>query len=179
MKSLFFITIILFLFSCGKELPGGVAETSPEFYEFIDDFMADANTYNVNADVDRIIVTFGDIHSSQGIVGSCDTFTGIVTVDSSYWAVSNSYSRKALIYHELAKCLLGKSHIDDSFIGVPISLMNSKTIHPEHLEKYFDLYVIELFNNDSVPLTTEIAKSFTYYTDFSSNSWGSYIAFDL
>lgn len=103
-----------------------------------------------NIDISIMSINFSSLKS--GIAGTCYSYTAgsqrwkEIKIDINNWNRSNAYTRQALLYHELAHCVLGRGHENVTYIGKALSLMNktviSGTLYHRHEYNY------ELFTKD-------------------------------
>lgn len=104
-----------------------VQSIDPAIQPIVDEFLIDAQNHGALVDIKTIsAIEFGSVNNilMQNVIGVCMPLIFLgervnspllrsnrVVVTSEYPA--NSYKFKALIYHELGHCLLGRQHTND------------------------------------------------------------------
>ncbi len=112
------------------------------------------------ADFDRInteiVIQFGEL--PKGKAGSCKKLKRLVTINPDLWYLMDSIQRKALVFHELAHCVLGRDHVDSALPrGECVSLMvgnasDSTCYYDFYSNDWKEYYLDELFGvRDRVP----------------------------
>lgn len=102
-----------------KEVPTIKRDKALEFEPFVksfeDEYFKDASP---------ILMLLTDDVTPATAVGTCDGgYT--VRIRTSFWLISSTLTKKALIYHELGHCLLRRGHNDTTYTdGCPKSIMN-------------------------------------------------------
>ena len=81
-----------------------------------------------------------------------------ILLRESSWQNLSDLSREILVFHELGHCddALDRDHIDATYRGYDLSIMNSLLINPTDYVRYYDEYQEELFTFDSQPLRDAI-----------------------
>lgn len=114
----------------------------PDIAPVVEEFVRDAKRYGVEVDVSRLSsIDFGDITFAEDAVGLCLSLSVAVipipVKHSSKVVILDVYDRdsyqfKALVYHELAHCLLYKGHSDDHSLMAPT--MHSECFYQRNWE---------------------------------------------
>lgn len=118
---------------------------------YAESFIAEARRHFCPVELRDIIIQMARLKSDGDgflVIGVCEE-TGMfrrVTIDPTYWKISSEDDRLALMYHELAHCLLGRDHTEEKLAdGRPASLM-----HPylsDGWERDREAYLTELFDS--------------------------------
>ena len=105
------------------------------------------------ADFDEMVVDFdiqfGDL--PEGKAGSCKKLKRLVTINPDLWNLMDSIQRQALVFHELAHCVLGSDHNDNTLPrGECVSLMvgsaSDSTCYYDFYSSHWKTYYLdELF----------------------------------
>lgn len=127
--------MVLSLIGCGRKIKGSV---DGEFNVYIADFIKDFGT-----DPTWVSMEFKDNLTQYGqyVVGVCTWDNGPkIYISKSFWEYSSNYVRKALIYHEIGHCVLGKGHDDEQFTNgcyksIMSSWVDSDTCYEQHMEE--------------------------------------------
>ncbi len=117
----------------------------PLIKPYVDSFVAEARIRNVQIDISKLKISFGDLH---GEAAGRSYFDGsnMITIDpKGPW----TYAPECLVFHELGHLILRREH-DDSWIGFypksimagPFSPFYESTAYLHEREYYVD----ELFN---------------------------------
>lgn len=125
-------------------------------YYYVKKFNTFAEKYNVipRTNYEIKIVDFGDQH----ILGQCRySQKRQILLSKKVWEspnIKNIY-REYLLFHELAHCVLDRSHTDlhiTSFnnLLIPKSIMNSSMTNINHYNENYEYYVEELFNPNTL-----------------------------
>lgn len=126
MRNILILVVMLIATGCSK----GPNNIEPEFQELFDSFLEDANSrgrYLPDSEgisikmVDFIDPSLASASAGTYIIGFCDG-QGNVSILRSYWEIHSDplrdkhigdMAKKALIYHELGHCILGRGHTDN------------------------------------------------------------------
>lgn len=125
-------------------------------YYYVKKFNTFAEKYNVipRTNYEIKIVDFGDQH----ILGQCRySQKRQILLSKKVWEspnIKNIY-REYLLFHELAHCVLDRSHTDlhiTSFnnLLIPKSIMNSSITNINHYNENYEYYIEELFNPNTL-----------------------------
>lgn len=114
------------------------ADFAPYFQEFLKEG-------GKNRDVRNLAITFGDVPS--GVDAICYHIGKSVIVSPGKFEAFSDIRKKALIFHELGHCVLGRFKHNDALLadGCPASLMAETTPKNDCLNTHWEEYVRELF----------------------------------
>lgn len=157
MKHFMIILASILLVSCG--MPDKKASYNYRFASSDPTF----NQYKQDFEADYLFVT-GKTISTQHIrinlapsIKENPAFAGIcyasgnhreIVIKASYWNFVSDESKKALVYHELGHCALGRGHDDQKLENQPLSIMNTYIIDGSYLKYYYEEYITELFTSN-------------------------------
>lgn len=156
-----FIAWFLILSSCANS--GRVHDTiDPEFTPYLRSFWADSVKFGNSQFGREIPINFIGSEAIGGRSARCKTYHyldyGIMATDleifvsRNHWELIDDNGRKALIYHELTHCFLGRGHENSEveFKGESIkgSLMNRSIDFTLTGGERDYFYLHELFNNE-------------------------------
>jgi len=94
------------------------------FVNYYYDFIEEAEKRDLKTMKMPLVIKFGKVES-QGIIGVCFIHNSgrtdlrrYVFINENYWNIAPKQTRKALMYHELAHCVLGvETHSDSGIMG--------------------------------------------------------------
>lgn len=160
-KKLIFLFISFSLASCGE-----IIETDLNFKDssYVSSFTTSDpqfDKYKRSFEEDYYVET-GQVISTEAIhinlkdkvddknsyVGICIIWPGgqDIIIKEAYWKTLSEFSRKAIVYHELGHCALGRTHdnsLDED--GRATSIMNQYLIAGSQFYTYYEQYIRELF----------------------------------
>lgn len=140
------LILCLFLTACADKKETLYQGIDPEFQEFVDEFQVDSIQQGKPVTV-YIPINF---HEMDGFAGKCKNKAEIL-IDPDDWESRSVHQQKALIYHELGHCVLGRDHynetVSDGLFGRPVSIMTEHLGLVDFNSSHFDSYIEELFNN--------------------------------
>lgn len=116
-------------------------------------------------ELDKLVLTFNSTKPpfSGGTIGVCHLAQGTIEIDPSYWYLEarDKYSKRALIYHEIAHCLCKIGH-DDTMLkdSCPSSLMHSSTTSEKCYEAHWDDYMKDIKKKCDESIAYRILKGF-------------------
>lgn len=102
---LLIVTCLLFLNSCKKEEQSGI---EPDFQEYVDRFVNEADSRNIKIDISKLKVSYGDTLEYNCIYSKPKE----VAINYACWNNLVDMQREILFFHELGHALL--SRIDDN-----------------------------------------------------------------
>lgn len=157
---LLFTTLLLILLICSncslfsyKPSPSN-DELTPYVTEFIQEGQKRLPTYGQR--ISDFNIEFGDL--PEGKAGSCKKLKRLVTINPDLWSLMDSVQRQALVFHELAHCVLDRDHNDNVLSrGECVSLMvgrvsDSTCYYDFYSSHWKEYYLDELFGvSDGVP----------------------------
>lgn len=128
-----------------------------ELEPFVYSFFSEASKRGklTSGNDDGLIIQFGRV--SKGAAGSCkpNLYPKVVTIDSVMWNFLSFAQREILVFHELAHCVLNRSHKDEKFaFGECRSWMREADVNCRintHNAFWRDYYINELFLDDDSP----------------------------
>lgn len=122
---------IIISFACQQSVEPTVYQIDKGLEVYLDKFMEEAKKRRINITTENLILKFGT--TSEQICGRCvkvknDGQRTVTIIDNlNCWQQAPYENREALVFHELAHCLLGRMHRDDFLPkGIEASIMNSK-----------------------------------------------------
>lgn len=147
--------MLILLVSCGKNPfmkdhfhnpenrdPRTNTTTNAVFQPYIEDFEYDYDQY-----IGDIPMNFADLEGNR--VGVCYTWSSghaEIEIDRTFWADATELERKAVVYHELGHCELGRDHFDEmKEDGCAASIMNWILVRDSCMDIHLDDYIEELF----------------------------------
>lgn len=125
---------------------------------FINQFFQEAKLHglDIESKQSELKVKFGNL--PKGKAGSCKFKKQLVTIDPTIWSEMDSIQRQALVFHELAHCILNRKHKNSTFQrGECRSLMidnfsDSTCYYDFYSTAWRNYYLDELFNeSQSIP----------------------------
>ena len=144
---------VLFFNGCSK-----FSLNDKELYPYVEEFVSEGQKRGVKFqdDILEFDIEFGDL--PEGKAGSCRKLKELVTINLDLWQLMDSIQRQALIFHELAHCVLDKDH-DNSILprGECVSLMvsnvsDSTCFYDFYSRDWKEYYLDELFGvTDEIP----------------------------
>lgn len=126
---------------------------------YLDKFKQDGAQYGFTFDYPRGLtmkfVPMSEIAggSSAGTtIGECSSGTDsvpLVRIGQEFWTGADSFTREALVYHELGHCLLYRGH-DTNILpsGIPESIMYPSILNSSVYSSNRAYYIRELFTNN-------------------------------
>ena len=131
MKKYLPIFFIIIFFACKQPAEPTVYQVDKNLEIYLDKFLEEAKIRGVNITTENLILKFGT--TTEQICGRCvkaknDGQRTVTIIDNlNCWQQAPYENREALVFHELAHCLLGRIHRDDFLPnGIEASIMNSR-----------------------------------------------------
>jgi predicted metal-dependent peptidase len=119
---------------------------------YVDEFVKDSNGKVTKDDIKGMKIILHSLEASfenkeRMVVGMCNPLTREILIDPSFLRRRSYKAMKALMYHELAHCLLWRFHTSEKMEkdNCEASLMSSYVPSYLCLDKHWDHYVKELF----------------------------------
>jgi hypothetical protein len=116
----------------------------------VNSFIFEATRRNRQVDLRYLAVQLGyDSNEDPEVIGSCRKIGDIklVKVNPKYWETSTDSQREALVFHELAHCLLNREHCNEKYSdGRYVSLMSEYSGKDSDYTENREKYVGELFS---------------------------------
>ncbi len=108
------VCIIIVLIK-GCNLNGSSENVPPVLDSLVNVFHNEAAKRGLSLQRDKFKIEFGRLAGRNS--GSCkpDSYPKIITLDSLTWKHINSQQKESLLFHELAHCLLMRSHCNETF----------------------------------------------------------------
>lgn len=125
--------------ACYKKVNENVIRHDPYFDKWVAEFEVD-----VGVSAYKIPIKFNVLQNN--VIGKCvrSSEGNHIEIDRMYWNTNHKYARKALLYHEIGHCVLGRGHNDHTYKGIALSLMHSiSQPHADYII-HFNAYNIEL-----------------------------------
>lgn len=166
-----FLIVVLLLLQCRERVPG-TAQIDPRLRPMADSFLREASSRGVELSIDAedLIFQFGSLEGKRG--GSCkpNTTPKTIIIDSLKWKFIDEVEKEALVFHEMAHCLLMRSHNDAVFeFGECRSLLREH-VSSCHLNwsnaQWRNYYLDELFAGEE----TEAPRWYISRPDFSDTA---------
>lgn len=138
-SNLALFALIISVLSIGCNLFSGKStlnkeELSSYTMEFIQEGQKRLSNFDQN--IGDFDIQFGEL--PEGKAGSCKKLKRLVTINPDLWTLMDSIQRKALVFHELAHCVLDRDHVDSALPrGECVSLMVG---HASDSTCYYDFY---------------------------------------
>ena len=131
MKKYLPFLFIIISFSCKQSVEPTVYQVDKGLEVYLSKFTEEANQRGINITTENLILKFGT--TTEQICGRCvkaknDGQRTVTIIDNlNCWQQAPYENREALVFHELAHCLLGRIHRDDFLPnGIEASIMNSR-----------------------------------------------------
>ena len=131
MKKYFPFFFLFISFACKQSVEPTVYQVDKGLQIYLDKFTEEAKKRKINIATENLILKFGN--TTEQICGRCikvknDGQRTVTIIDNlKCWQETSYENREALVFHELAHCLLGRVHRDDFLPnGIEASIMNSK-----------------------------------------------------
>jgi hypothetical protein len=152
MKKIYFLMIaicLVFSNSCKKD-DKFVSIIDPDFQEYVDRFVTEADLRNITIDVSKLKVRYSDTLTHYcGYSAPSD-----VVIDKSCWENNTNVIRELLLFHELGHAILGRGHDNSklpngdfkSVMSTPFVFLYTEST-PERRKYYLD----ELFIPSTPP----------------------------
>jgi len=149
------ILLLFILASCGKNPfdddhkhnpfnrdPRTNITSDATFDPYVEQFEEDYGQY-----IGDIPINFAKLEDQKiGVCYTWDSGHAEVEIDPDFWKVATELEKKALIYHELGHCELGRDHYDDiREDNCAVSIMNWIIVGDFCLNIHMDEYIKELF----------------------------------
>lgn len=152
--------------------PAPVYQIDPEFQEYVDRFVDEANQRGVTVDVSRLNMEFeeGYIERDGTIYcGYANNFgtsgTPDVDISTTCWEFDDPVRREILIFHELGHAILDRAHVNTLLPSLgKRSIMHPSLgvdIYSQYTPEKREWYLDELFNQDAPVPLWGLAKSFS------------------
>ncbi len=150
MKSILSVIFIsLFLCVTIKASSRQRVKTDPAFVRYVNSFYNDKAIYTGNKRRHNVPIFFGK--TKKEVFGVCVVYTNntrAVIINRKAWFKMPVLRRKALVYHEMAHCVLDRGHFNLEYNNWPASIMNKYLIDDEKFQLLHDYYIRELFTRD-------------------------------
>lgn len=123
----------------------------PEFQSYLNNFHKDSKKFKVDINYYRLITVFSN-STTPGQLGYCMPHLNVVVISRRSWEAMNTNTRKLLLYHEWAHCLLRREHSEEAFgfpTYCPVTIMHpfiepSQRCYNKNTKEFYDR---ELFTN--------------------------------
>ena len=150
----------LFLINCAP-VPDGTNQdpevrVEDELYPFVLKFYEEAQSRGVYPPEDGLVVE--KMRMENHILGVCYPALRIIRINSFYWDNINFsiQAKEAVIFHELAHCVLGRGHKETLMQTneggrIPSSLMYPQFFSPHFYVANYQHYLQELFFSSTMP----------------------------
>ena len=149
LKRLLIGSLLVFCSGCGKTVDLG------EFGPYVDEFSTQAQKYGLPMRINSLVIRRATIKDdgTNEILGQCNmsmNMTPTIDINEAYWNGLDSYTRKALVFHELGHCILLRAHRNDlDATNKPSSLMNMYVVGSWYFnDSTYDHYMKELFTEN-------------------------------
>jgi len=186
MKYLYLLSLLLaalFISSCEKDIDDAIIPTdqidpvfAPYFFEFLDAYYK--RVPNAYVDTSAYTIQFAEQEefSSVHTIGKCSEIGGTdIFIAKSYWDSVDVVMRRALIFHELGHCMLGRFHDYGVLQYAICKSVMTRSITGENCgidyysPMWHDFYLDELFEIRDAPEWIDIGKDYELpYSDVDS-----------
>ena len=142
----FWMSLSLFLISCGRSPVVQVGQFAPYVSRFEDTSKSEGKAIQVT----DLVVKFGpmDNAAERGICQIDDKNPPTILVNEDAWQYMSEPERESLLFHEMGHCVLHRKHNNEYLpAGIPSSVMNAYTLDPETYIANSGMYKKELFNS--------------------------------
>ncbi|MEM6318225.1 MAG: hypothetical protein AAF960_11185 [Bacteroidota bacterium] len=104
---------------------------------YFDDFIAEAKKRGkiVRPEKGGLIVELGDLNGLRAGVCRPKDHPKVITINRTIWRNTDSFQRKALLFHELGHCVLNRPHLNELLL-IKIITENLKFDPPIQLPSY-------------------------------------------
>lgn len=141
--------VFLALIGCGR-----APTIAPDFQKYADEFSRLMLSHGLGSGVSTSI----EFNAPSGYAGFCYSDDHRIAIDRAYWETRNDDERRALIYHELGHCELGRSHeysmmqvtaTDGTLSGVTITVAKSiMNPDPNSAAEYFAFGLLPTYTDE-------------------------------
>jgi hypothetical protein len=168
--SRFIFPILLLLFTSCQDRKAKVYSVPPEVQPYVESFLAEAANRGKRMVIDDLIIDYRyNIFTARAhAAGICRRrfgHTPVIHIDttSPNWRISDM-SREQLIFHELAHCLLGRSHRNDTLLNgnfASIMKASGETMYGPLMSAFKrEYYIDELFDpNTPAPAWAQVNET--------------------
>lgn len=118
------------------------------------DFIADCKKYDKNCTDTESIPVYWRVPKNENWIAYCMEIRWIIfnkkialpvkhmAIDPIWWNSATDISKKTLVYHELAHCILDLDHVDNGYM-----IMAPSIPEPQYLSNNWDCLVEQMFKN--------------------------------
>jgi hypothetical protein len=110
----------------------------------------EAHQRGIPMNIDNLIMRFTDDFNGTNTLAQCRYGqTPTIAIGIEFWNWADVATREQVVFHELAHCILGRKHLDDSIVyqgeHIPKSIMSTILFSEYYYKKFRMYYIDEMF----------------------------------